>query len=53
MKKLIFPFVFVVLVSLLTSCTADELPTEQDPPTDISQDGDNIPPIVIKPNPGP
>lgn len=51
MKKLIFPFVFVILLSLLfASCTADELP--ETPPTDISQD-DNVPPIVIKPNPGP
>lgn len=53
MKKLIFPFVLVLLLSLFASCTADELPTEPDLPTDISQDGDNIPPIVIKPNPGP
>lgn len=49
MKKLILLFAFTLLVTLLTSCTADELPTNQVPHTEISQDGDIVPPIVIKP----
>lgn len=49
MKKLIFPFVFIILLSLLASCTADELPTKEVPPTEISQEGEYVPPIIIKP----
>lgn len=35
----------------MASCTADELPVKDVPPTDISQDGDYVPPIIIKPTP--
>lgn len=49
MKKLILLFAFALLVTTLTSCTADELPTDQVPPTENSQGGDIVPPVVIKP----
>lgn len=49
MKKLILLFAFTLLIATLTSCTADELPTQQEQPLENSQSTDIVPPIVIKP----
>ena len=49
MKKLILLIASILLVTTLNSCTADELPTKEEPGVEISQDGEIIPPIVIKP----
>ncbi|HLP63217.1 hypothetical protein [Flavobacterium sp.] len=49
MKKLILLSVSLVLLITLNSCTADELPTKPEPQTEINQEGEIIPPIVIKP----
>ena len=51
MKKLIYFIAFTTLLSTLTSCTADELPTTNPIKNQITaaKDGDPPPVIIIKP----
>lgn len=55
MKKLIYSIAFLTLVTTLTSCTADELPTTNPikQQTTMAKDGVIVPPVTVPPPPPP
>lgn len=58
MKKIVYILAFIAFATILTSCTADELPTSQtgtsnDNPAIMARDGEEIDPPKVTPPPPP
>lgn len=54
MKKLIYSIAFLTLATILTSCTADEMPSSKLIENQIAtsaKDGDIVPPAIPGPKP--